>query len=57
MEKIEGFNIRKGRRRSTSYSIQRSKKLPPPLPGRIIYGARVTPKGRKKVSGYVRYEA
>ena len=44
---------KRSRRRPKSYGIQRSKKLPV---GRIVYGAKVTPKGKKKVKVYARYE-
>lgn len=42
------------RRRAKSYGIQRSKKLPY---GRVVYGAKVTPRGKKKFTAYARYEA
>ena len=45
---------RRKSRRPRSYRIQRSKRLPV---GKVVYGARVTPKGRKRVKVYVRYEA
>ncbi|MDH5390016.1 MAG: hypothetical protein OEX10_02555 [Candidatus Bathyarchaeota archaeon] len=41
-------------RRKRSYGIRRSKRLPY---GRIVYGARVTPRGRRKIKVYARYEA
>ena len=46
--------VRRRGRRPKSYGIQRSKKLPV---GRVVYGARVTPRGRKKFKVYARYEA
>ena len=45
---------RRSRRRPKSYGIQRSKKL---SVGKVVVGARVTPRGKKKVKVYARYEA
>jgi len=42
------------RRRRRSIGIQRSKKLPI---GRVVVGAKLKPRGKRKVSVYARYEA